>query len=189
MGYKLTPFSLRHMLYLQALNSPFLTMERIPAPKDVLVLLRICSSTHPSEAFTNVTIGDRIRMARMEVNTAYFFKNLLLIKSYIEACTTVPKTYEKPDDTHKVKENVPGPLSMATSLMSKLHMKKEEAWELTLGQAIWYLTAYAIGEGAEIKILTTEDEEKADAEREWLEKFQQSQLAKYKDNPNGTTER
>lgn len=190
MGYKLTPFSLRHMLYLQALNSPFLSEEnKIPTPKDILVLLRICSSTHPSEAFSDVTIGDRIRVAFMEVNPRYFFKALLQIKEYIEVCTTVPKTWEKPDEVQKVKENIPGPLSMATSLMSKLHLKKEEAWEMTLGQAVWYLTAYAVGEGADIKILTTEDESKAKSEREWLEKFQQSQLAKYKDNPNGTTER
>jgi len=183
MGYKLTPFSLRHMLYLQALNSPLLAMDRTPTPKDILVFVRICSSTHPSEAFASATIADHIRIAWMEANGSYFFKNLQLIKSYIETCTTVPKTYEKPASQKKVKENVPGPLSMATALMSKLHMKKEEAWELTLGQAIWYLTAYAIGEGAEIKILTTSDEEKSDAERVWLERFQQAQLAKYKSKP------
>lgn len=123
----------------------------------------------------------------MDVSIPYFYRRVTLIKEYVEACTTMPKTYEKEDGkNHKNnREGIPPALSIATSLMSKLNMTKDEVWDLTLGQAVWYLTAYAISEGADIKILTTDAEARFDKEREMLINFQKKELAKYKSNPNG----
>ena len=62
---------------------------------------------------------------------------------------------------------------MAVSLMSGLNMSADEAWSVTVGQAVWYLTAHSIAEGADIRILNTEEESKIPKEREELLKHQQ----------------
>ena len=74
-GYELKPFSLRHMMSLSALESPFVGGDKAPStPEQVLAFLRVCSSQDPSSAFTNVTLMDRFRCARMEVDTRYFVR-------------------------------------------------------------------------------------------------------------------
>lgn len=190
MGYTLKPFSLRHMLILHAIDSPFVSGKNVPThPEQVLACLRVCSGMHPDDAFKKVSWKDSFKAARLQLDSKYFVEVVSAIMDYMQVCASGPHVYTKPDTQEKRAENVPGPLSLATSLMSKLHMKPDEAWDLTLGQTIWYLTAHAISEGAEIKILTTEAEAKMDAEREALLKLNQEVLAKVKEmrskKPNG----
>jgi hypothetical protein len=191
MGYTLKPFSLRHMLILHAIDSPFVSGKSVPThPEQVLACLRICSGLHPDDAFKKrVSWLDSFRAARLQLDSKYFVEVVSSIMEYMQICASSPQVYTKPDTTEKRAENVPGPLSLATSLMSKLHMKPDEAWEMTLGQTIWYLTAHAISEGADIKILTTAAEAKADTEREALLKHNAEVLAKVKElrrnKPNG----
>ena len=71
---------------------------------------------------------------------------------------------------------------MAVTLMAKLHLTKEEAWTLPVGQAIWYLTVYGIIEGADTKIITTEQEAKMDSEADFLKNLQAEALAKLQSN-------
>ena len=185
MGYKLKPFSLRHMMVLAALDSPFVGSRPPTCPEDVLVFLRVCSSEHPSQAFRKPTLRDRWRILMMETRTEYFIEQVKAIFEYIETCNSSPKVWTKPEEgnqAEKRRENIPGPLSLATTLMSKMNLSHEEAWNMTLGQTIWYLTAYAVSEGSDIRILTTQEEAKASAEREALIAFQEQMLARIKGN-------
>ena len=70
---------------------------------------------------------------------------------------------------------------MVTILTSKLHMDIDKAWETSIGQAIWLLTAFAVQEGSDTRIVTTEDEANAVGEREALIKMQEEALAKIKE--------
>lgn len=177
-GYKLNPFSLRYAMTLIAINSPLVDGRPPSTPEHVMMFLRVCSSHHPSEAFRDPTLMDYVRVARLQVDQRYFHKTVMEMLKYMEVCNTCPKVYQKPDaSTTKRSENIPGPLSMVTSLMSKLNMPSEEAWNMTLGQAIWYLTAHAVSEGADIKVLGTEEEERAPAEKEALIKYQEAMRA------------
>jgi len=176
MGYKLKPFSLRFMIYLTALESPFLVGTKPPTlPEDILVFLRVCSSGDPSKAFEKPKLSDYYYSARLGVDMRYFAKIAIEIKQYIEVCCTSPKVYQKEDEVHKTSENVPMPLSFATSLMSRLHMSYDDAWNCTVGQAVWYLTAYSISEGAETKILSTEVEDKAESDLNKLKAYQEAE--------------
>ena len=181
MGYKLKPFSLRHTMTLTALESP-IVMGKAPmvTPEDIVIFLRICSSENAFVALKKPSLMDKWNQVRMELDTSYYFDQMMDINEYMKACNTMPSTYTKPDDTEKKKENVPVVLGLVTSLMSKMNMSLDEAWDCTAGQAVWYLTAYSIGEGAEVKILSTQDEEKMDAERAMLIKLQAESRAKYK---------
>jgi hypothetical protein len=176
MGYKLKPFSLRFMIYLTALDSPFLVGTKPPTlPEDILVFLRVCSSGDPSKAFEKPKLSDYYYSARLGVDMRYFAKIAIEIKQYIEVCCTSPKVYQKEDEVHKTSENVPMPLSFATSLMSRLHMSYEDAWNCTVGQAVWYLTAYSISEGAETKILSTDVEDKSESDLKKLKAYQEAE--------------
>ena len=181
MGYKLKPFSLRHTMTLTALESP-IVMGKAPmvTPEDIVIFLRICSSENAFVALKKPSLMDKWNQVRMELDTSYYFDQMMDINEYMKACNTMPSTYKKPDDTEKKKENVPVVLGLVTSLMSKMNMSLDEAWDCTAGQAVWYLTAYSIGEGAEVKILSTQDEEKMDAEKAMLIKLQAESRAKYK---------
>ena len=182
MGYKLKPFSLRHTLVLMALQSPVLAMQagRIK-PEDIIIFLRICSTDNAFVALKEPTWRDKLNQVRLEISIKKFVEVAVQIKAYMVACNTTPVTYSKDDEKEKTKENIPGVLGMATSLMSRLHMSPEEAWNCTVGQAVWYVTAYGVSEGADIKILSTEDESKAPDERELLVKMQAEALAKVKE--------
>ena len=181
MGYTLKPFSLRHTMTLTALESPIvLGKAHMVTPEDIIIFLRVCSSKNAFVALKKPSLMDRWNQVRMEMETSYYFDQLMAINEYMKACNTMPNTYKKPDAQEKKKENVPVVLGLVTSLMSKMNMSLDEAWDSTAGQAVWYLTAYSIGEGAEVKILSTQDEEKMDGEKAVLEKFQAAARAKIK---------
>jgi len=181
MGYKLKPFSLRMMLILNALDSPFATGKRLPnCPEDIIIFLRVCSGLHPHDAFKKVTLRDRWLLTKMEISEKFMIQQIHKCMEYISVCNTTPKVVKKSETEEWKRENIPGPLSLASSLM-KMGFTHTEAWELTLGQAVWYLTAYAVSEGAEIKVITTQQEESMEAEEERLRKFQEEVLAKLKE--------
>jgi hypothetical protein len=181
MGYKLKPFSLRHTMTLTALESPIVMGQAsMVTPEDIIIFLRVCSSKNAFVALKKPSLMDRWNQARMERDTSYYFDQLMDINEYMKACNTMPSTYKKPDEAEKKKDNVPIFLGLVTSLMSKMNMSTDEAWDCTAGQAVWYLTAYSIGEGAEVKILSTQDEEKMDSEKALLIKMQAESRAKLK---------
>jgi hypothetical protein len=176
MGYKLKPFSLRFMIYLTALESPFMIGTKPPSlPEDILVFLRVCSSGDPAKAFQKPRLMDYYYTIRLSVDPLFYAKIAIQIKDYIELCCTSPKVYQKEDVVQSKTENIPMPLSFATSLMSRLHMSYEDAWNCTVGQAVWYLTAYGISEGAETKILSTEVEDKAESDLNKLKAYQEAE--------------
>jgi hypothetical protein len=181
MGYTLKPFSLRHTMTLTALESPIVTGKpHMVTPEDIIIFLRVCSSKNAFVALKKPSLMDRWNQTRMEMDTSYYFDQLMDINEYMKACNTMPNTYKKPDAQEKKKENVPVVLGLVTSLMSKMNMSLDDAWDCTAGQAVWYLTAYSIGEGAEVKILSTQDEEKMDGEKAMLVKLQAASRAKIK---------
>jgi len=183
--FKLKPYNLRHMLYLTALDSPFVKKEVKPEYFDtlnVMAFLRICSSRHPEEAFGSLSLSEWAFRIRMEVDIQYFTSVVRACFNYMHECSQPPKTITKErNEVKNDKENIPFPLMMVTILTSKLHMDIDKAWETSIGQAIWLLTAFAVQEGSDTRIVTTEDEANAVGEREALIKMQEEALAKIKE--------
>jgi len=181
-GYKLRPYNLRHMLYLTAIDSPFVVSksEKAMTPDALLMALRICSTNDVQTALRmKPTVREQMLVGQMMADQNIFAKALRELLDYIGDANSVPVTFEK-ESKHvgKKADNAPPPLLMAVTLMAKLHLTKEEAWTLPVGQAIWYLTVYGIIEGADTKILTTEQEGKMDSEADFLKKVEADALAK-----------
>jgi hypothetical protein len=187
-GYKLKPYNLRHMLYLTAIESPFVCekSDKCMTPEALLLALRICSTNDVQRALKErPTMREQILVGKMMAERDLFTSSLRELLDYIGDSNSVPVVFEKEDKgTPRKAHNAPPPLLMAVTLMAKLHLTKEEAWTLPVGQAIWYLTIYGIIEGAETKIITTEQEAKMDSEADFLKRLQAEALAKLQ-NHNG----
>jgi len=184
--YELRPYNLRHMLYLTALDSPFVSKD--PQPKDfttqnVMAFLRICSSGHPEDAFGSLSMKEWWFQTRMQTDLAYFTTIIKYALHYMGECSQPPMTLTKQKEQEPVKdkENVPFPLMMVVMMTSKLGMDSEQAWETPIGQAIWLITAFSIQEGSDTQIITTEDDKRAIAERASLAKLQAEALASIKE--------
>ena len=183
--YGLRPYNLRHMMYLTALESPFTSKD--PKPEDfntqnVMVFLRVCQSDHPENAFGSLSLKELWFKTRIEADLLYFTRTIKDCFNYIAECSQSPITVTKDKtETIKQKDNVPFPLMMVTMMTSKLGMDMEQAWNTPVGQAIWLLTAFAIQEGSDTRIVTTEDDASAVGEREALIKMQAEALAKIKE--------
>jgi hypothetical protein len=183
--YGLRPYSLRHMMYLTALESPFASKD--PKPEDfntenVMAFLRVCQSDHPEDAFGSLSIRELWFRTRLQADLLYFTDTIKRCFNYIAECSQSPVTISKDKtETIKQKENVPFPLMMVVMMTSKLGMDTEQAWNTPVGQAIWLLTAFAIQEGSDTQIVSTKDDAKAKSEREMLIKVQAEALAKIKE--------
>jgi hypothetical protein len=186
LGYELGPFTLRHYLAMLALESPLLKDDiKDCRAQDIVIFLRVCSMDNAFVALEKPSWKDKWRHARLDYNMTTLVQTVLEIRQYVLTAMSSPKTYAKEDKNEIKKDTIPGILGIATSLMARLNMPPEEAWKLTPGQAIWYLTSYAISEGADIKILTTQAEANADAEREFLIQKQKEALSAIKERMKG----
>jgi hypothetical protein len=147
-----------------------------------MVFLRVCQSDHPENAFGSLSLKELWFKTRIEADLLYFTRTIKDCFNYIAECSQSPITVTKDKtETIKQKDNVPFPLMMVTMMTSKLGMDMEQAWNTPVGQAIWLLTAFAIQEGSDTRIVTTEDDASAVGEREALIKMQAEALAKIKE--------
>lgn len=173
------------MMYLTALESPFTSKNSKPedfTTENLIVFLRVCQSDHPENAFGSLLLRELWFRTRLQTDLLYFTNTIRQCFNYIAECSQPPVTVTK-DKTEaiKQKDNVPFPLMMVVMMTSKLGMDMEQAWNTPVGQSIWLLTAFAIQEGSETQIVSTEDDAKAKSEREALEKMQAEALARIKE--------
>ena len=171
LGYELKPYNLRHMMTLTALDSPFVSQNNSSSitPDSILVLLRVCSTDEPCDAFKKPTLKDQINVGRMMGDESFMYESIKGVLEYLTESLSSPAVFEK-DGMARRPENVPSPLALAVLLMSRLGFSPEAAWKTPVGQAIWYSVAYSVQEGADVKILSTEAEAKIKSEKELIEK-------------------
>lgn len=174
------------MLYLTALNSPFASEKANPedfTTTNVMAFLRVCSSGHPEEAFGSLSLKEWFFQTRMQTDLVFFGRVITECFQYMRECSQSPVTVNKDTGQQivKKKETTPFPLMMVVMMTSKLGMDMEQAWNTPVGQAVWFLTAFAIQEGSDTEIVTTEADERAVSERAALEKMQAEALARIKE--------
>ena len=151
LGRLVSPFCLRHRVTLASFNSPFLIDNGTFRPLDLLVALKVCSG-EPIGKLTNRELGEIIELSDNP-------------KKFIEACITFkgymleenhPKFWKK-DSGRAGTNGVPWVLNIVAMLTSN-GISHKDAWEMPECQAIWMATAYATMKGADLKVLTSEDE-------------------------------
>lgn len=152
LGRSLYPWCLKYRVRLTAFDSPLVTGSRGVTPADLLFACQVCA-----EEPLGGPIGwkDQYRLARLNDNPAKFELMLRAFSGYI-LVDDWPKFWEQ---TKKSGGNngVPWPLAIVANLIaSGIHEKR--AWEMPECQAIWYNSAFAIRKGAEVAIMSPEEE-------------------------------
>ena len=169
-------FCARHYITLQAAGSPFLKQEIDSlSPKDLFVAMRVCSTKSWVHSIQKPSVFDRFRYLLIDSIPERQTEAFIQFGKYIAQSMSVPKVWikdTKNDDTPKRPTNLPETLSMVVILMTKFGFSEEEAWNMPFAKAIWYSTAYASQEGAEISIITTEQEDTEDEDLKKLKEFE-----------------
>ena len=151
LGYRLAPFSLRDRVRLHAIDSPFVEGTGF-TPAAVVAALKTCAG----QSLREITMKDKALLARMDCEPEFMQKTIAQFvgRMYVEHW---PKFWE----TGKLEQRtsgMPWALSLVATLISN-GVPEERAWTMPEAQAIWMSTAFSAMKGAEVNLLTTEDEE------------------------------
>ena len=179
-GIELDYFCPRHFLTLQIIKSPFLdTKAKGVTGKDIFIALRVCSTKNWIDSLKTPTLLERWRY--LKIDSIQENKALALSEfgRYLSESMSVPKIWTKKNgESEKSKPtNIPETLSMAVLLMSKFGFSEQDAWNMPFSKAVWYTTAYSAQEGAELSVITTEQEESESEDLSNLEKYEKSMQA------------
>lgn len=148
-----------------AVNSPLVPGVLRPIhPHDLILAARICSIADPFEAVSKSRFTDLFRDARYKHNKKAFIKQLRLWRDYITDTAQHPMVGGKKQQSRKDR-GIDWTLSVASSLI-EMGFTEEQAWTMPEGRAMFYFFAKAVRMGADIDLITTEQETKMpDAKR------------------------
>lgn len=151
LGRLVSPFCLRHRVTLTSLGSPFMVNDGNFRPLDLLVAVKVCAG-EPIGKLTNAELGEIIEL---NDNPKRFIEGCIEFKGYMLE-DNHPKFWHK-DSTSAGTNGVPWVLNIVSTLAAN-GVPYKDAWEMPECQAIWMATAFATMKGANLKVLTTEDE-------------------------------
>jgi hypothetical protein len=135
-----------------ALDSPLLTGSRGVTPADLVFACQVCAE----EQLGEIGIIDRLRIGRLNENPAKFERLLEAFAGYI-LVQDWPKFWEQSKAKAGGDKGVPWPLSIVANLIAS-GVPEQRAWEMPECQAIWLNSALAIRKGADVAIMSPEEE-------------------------------
>lgn len=151
LGRFVSPFSLAHRTVLTAMESPLLTTGSSVRPIDLILAVKVCSG----EPINRLTFRDSYWMRRMSWSEDLFraqmerFSKYCLVESW-------PKFWDK-SSGESADRGAPWVLTIVANLIAN-GIPEDRAWNMPESQAIWYNTAFSIRKGADLRLLTEEDE-------------------------------
>jgi len=157
-GVELERFSLWHHLTLSAINSPVaLGGEFITVP-DLLVAVKVCALKY-GESNVKASIRDIYWRIKLSRNPKLFRREVEKLYDWIGLQSSPPKFYKGGSDgsVNKGVESGARCLGLACSLMKRGGMSEAEAWNCTLGKAMWLDAQFAQLDGLELRFLDDED--------------------------------
>jgi hypothetical protein len=149
--YRLAPFCLRYRVRLHAIGSPFVEGTGF-TPAAVVAALKTCAG----QSLREITMKDKALLARMDAEPEFMQQTIARFcgHMYVEHW---PKFW----DTGKLEQRTSGMpwiMGLVANLISN-GVPEERAWTMPECQAVWLSTCFSGMKGAEINLLTTEDEE------------------------------
>jgi len=157
-GRKLGTFSLWHHLVLSAIGSPVaLGGESISVP-DLLVAVRVCGLT-----FGETDICPGLRDAwwsrKLRKDKDLFRREAETFYAWMAKQCSPPKFYRGglSGGIYKGVESAPRCLGLVCSLMNRGGMTEAQAWDCTLGRAMWMDAQFAQLNGVDLRFLDDAD--------------------------------
>ncbi len=154
LGRSLYPWCLKYRVRLMALDSPLVTGSRGISPADLLFACQVCAEEPLGR---KIGLIDQLRLMSLSRNPEKFERLLEAFAGYI-LVQDWPKFWEQ----SKTKsgggdKGVPWPLSIVANLIAS-GIEEKRAWEMPECQAIWLNSALAIRKGADVAIMSPEEE-------------------------------
>jgi hypothetical protein len=152
LGRSLYPWCLKYRVRLMAFDSPLVTGSRGVTPADLIFACQVCAE----EALGNIRWRDQLRMFDLSRNPDKFERLLEAFAGYI-LVQDWPKFWEQTKKSSAGSKGVPWPLSIVANLTAS-GIDYKQAWEMPECQAIWLNSALAISKGADVAIMSPEEE-------------------------------
>lgn len=168
-GIRLLPFSLRHRVALEAIDSPVLEPGKPMTPKHLVAAVRILSSHTLQEVARPATLRDKFWVARLTFSEELLIIEIQKLISYLNAQAFWPRFWEKGDggDNKASKSGIPWQLAVVASL-TRNGCTLEEAWTMPEAEAIWLHIAHSTALGADVSVMS-------DFEYEAIQKYKAEQ--------------
>ncbi len=152
LGRTLYPWCLKYRVRLMAFDSPLVTGSRGITPADLIFACQVCAE----EPLGSLGWRDQLRMLSLARNPAKFEAMLEAFAGYI-LVQDWPKFWEQTKKSSGGSKGVPWPLSIVANLITN-GIDEKRAWEMPECQAIWLNSALAISKGADVAIMSPEEE-------------------------------
>jgi hypothetical protein len=154
LGRSLYPWCLKYRVRLMAFDSPLVDGSRGITPADLLFACKVCAE---EPLGGKISILDNLRLMSLSRKPAKFERLINAFAGYI-LVQDWPKFWEQ----SKTKsgggdKGVPWPLSIVANLIAS-GIEEKRAWEMPECQAIWLNSALAIRKGADVAIMSPEEE-------------------------------
>lgn len=151
LGKKLKPFCLKHRIFLEGIDSPFLQQEKELTPTDLLVAIKICAD----ESIDGFSLADKWKALVLTLSKKKMAEASLAFVKHINQQASYPKFYDKKSSSGE--SSIPWQLSILATLIRN-GMTYSDALNMPEAKALWLATAFNIQQGAKLDILTTDDE-------------------------------
>jgi hypothetical protein len=153
LGRSMYPWCLKYRVRLMAFDSPLVTGSRGITPADLIFACQVCAE----EPLGDIGWRDQLRILNLSRRPAKFEALLEAFSGYI-LVNDWPKFWEQTaKKTSGGSKGVPWPLSIVANLITN-GIEEKRAWEMPECQAIWLNSALAISKGADVAIMSPEEE-------------------------------
>jgi len=137
-----------------AFDSPLVTGSRGISPADLLFACKVCAE---EPLGGKISWFDELRLMSLAHNHPKFERLLKAFAGYI-LVDDWPKFWEQTKKSGGGDKGVPWPLAIVANLMAEAGIPEKRAWEMPECQAIWLNSALAIRKGADVAIMSPEEE-------------------------------
>lgn len=151
LGRSLYPWCLKYRVRLTAFKSPLITGGNV-TPSDLIFACQVCAE----ERLGEIGLVDRARIAYLNNHPKKFEAMLNAFAGYV-LVNDWPKFWEQDSKKTGGDNGVPWPLAIVANLIAS-GIEEKRAWEMPECQAIWLNAVFAMRKGAELKIMTPEEE-------------------------------
>ena len=159
LGRSLYPWCLKYRVRLMAFKSPLITGDGGVTPADLIFACQVCAE----EPLGELGFWDKLRINRLNNDPVKFERLLKAFAGYV-LVNDWPKFWEQDGKKSGGDNGVPWPLAIVANLIAS-GIEEKRAWEMPECQAIWLNSVFAMRKGAELKIMTPEEEAYMEAER------------------------
>ena len=150
-GSRLLPFCLRHRVALEAINSPVLDHGKSFTAKDLIIAVRILSSTDFVEMRRPVSLWESLKIGYYSKSPRAFIVECVKLVNYLEAQSLMPRFWAKSENSKDT--GIPWQLAVIACL-TRNGCTLDEAWIMPEAEAVWLHIAHCRASGAKVDIVS-----------------------------------